>query len=164
MRDAMELLVEQITVFSPIHDLIGTNLAHRQDALDYLQGRIDSPFPPPEFLLDVFRHITQPELENLYRAANTTEAYAYIKWLHQKRWSPKEAGPEPEMTRSPKPMRKSRGGYKLSQTEVEERYRLAPTMTSYEFAQHFGLKKPGSACKWCMEHGLKLKDMRRKAR
>ena len=44
MRDAMELLVEQITVFSPIHDLIGTNLAHRQDALDYLQGKIDSPF------------------------------------------------------------------------------------------------------------------------
>ena len=165
MRDVMEILVEQITVFSPIHDLIGPNTAHRRDALDYLQGKIDSPFPPPEFLVEVFTTIEPSELEELTeRAANTTEAYAYISWLHRKRVNPKEAGPAPDMTRPPKPHRKSRGGHKISEAEVAERYRLAPKMTSFEFAQHFGLKKPGSACKWCMEHGLRLRDMRRKGR
>ena len=162
MRDAIELLIEQVTIWSPIHDLIDTNPAHRKDALDYLQGKIDSPFPPPDFLLDVFRKITQEELEYLRTAANTTEAYEYIRWLRHKQKSPSTAGPAPAMTSTQPPQRKkSRGGHRISIAEETERLRLAPTMTSYEFARHFGLKKPGSACKWCLEHGVRLKGMPR---
>lgn len=165
MRDAVEILIEQATIFSPIHDLIGDNPAHQRDALDYLQGKVEgTPLPPPDFLVEIFSRITPGELEELKHAANTTEAYEYIKWLHRKQRDPSYAVPAPKMTKSDKGKRKSRGGHRLSQFEVDERYRLAPTMTSYEFARHFGLKKPSSACKWCSEHGLKLRDMRFKAR
>lgn len=165
MRDAVEILIEQATIWSPIHDFIGNNRAHQRDALDYLRGKVeDTPLPPPDFLVEIFSRITPAELAKLKRAANTTEAYEYIKWLHRKRRTPDKAGPEPAMTKPEKGKRKSRGGHKLSDLEVAERYRLAPTMTSFEFARHFGLRNPGSACKWCGEHGLKLRDMRYKAR
>ena len=160
--DAAEILMYNITVWSPIHDIIGTNEAYRKDALDYLRGKIDSPFPPPEFLVDVFRKITDSELEYLKTASNTTEAYQYIRWLREKQRSPSTAGPAPAMTSTPKQQRrKSRGGHRISIAEETERLRLAPTMTSHEFARHFGLKKPGSACKWCLEHGVRLKGMPR---
>ena len=157
MRDGIEFLLDMGTIWSPVHDLISGNEAHARDALAYLAGRFDSPFPPPEYLVEVFSNISDKDLRKIKSARNNKEAYEYIAWLWRKRRS-RTSEPAPQIKQSER--RREHRGRKLSLSEINERLRLAPTMTSWEFARHFGLKKPGSACKWCLEHGVRLKGCR----
>lgn len=152
-----QALIEQITIWCPVHDLISGNPAYERDALDYFTERYKSPFRPPLWIREVFKKIEPREIEALKRSSSNQEAYEYLIWLRSKQRRNAVLDKEPETGKNRAKVGRPGGRSSLTAAEREERALLGPTMTAEEFKEHFNLKKLSSVYIWCRNNGVKLK-------
>ena len=142
-------LLEQVTIASPINDLLHGNHLLRRDALKYLRQEglyARAPFPPPVWITECLRAMKPEELEALQKCRTNYEAYEFLDdYRHKRRLAlAKRPEPQPPATVVNKP------GKKIY--DQAERLALAPTMTAYEFAQHFHITSQ-AAYKWAKQNG-----------
>lgn len=127
-------LIEQVTIASPINDLLHGNASLKREALAYLRQEglyKRAPFTPPEWITECLNAMTSEEMEQLQKCRTNHEAYIFLDDYRHRRRLAMARRPEPQP--KARPMKKR--GPKIN--DQTERLRLASGMTPQQFAAHF---------------------------
>ena len=153
-----QVLLEQITIWCPIHDWLTGNEDLQKEALAYLQGKIPAArIQPPDWLAELFQSFTPEDLAFIHEAKSNGEAYdriIKIRSQHRSGSAPINLASRPE-TRG-----RGRGRKRIPEAEYNERLRLAPHMSAEAFAEYFHIHK-NTAATWCSRHGVHLNSCRK---
>ncbi len=145
----MKDLLNAVTVIMPIFDLIHGTKAIRKDALQYLRQEGEyarSPFPPPVWITECLRTMSEEELARLEDCSTKQEAARILREHRHRRLY----GEQP----------RRRGGRTVSPELAAERLRCAKAgMTAKEFSRRFDVCL-AYAYAWSHRHGDILKDAR----
>lgn len=135
-------LIEQVTIASPINDLLHGNASLKREALAYLRQEglyKRAPFTPPEWITEALGTMTPEQIEALKKCKDKGEAYRLLYEHRHSRISGQDS-------------RKRRGGRHVRDEVHQERLRLAPNMTPKQFAAHFHVSLV-YAYAWNRTHG-----------